>query len=85
MSKQKVKAREMIHWKENTDRTLGDEKRRKRRKRERKKERKRKKKKLVEGLLHSDVVAIMAPVRCPMAPAYPGIAGGTFCEVLVHG
>ena len=37
------------------------------------------------GLSHSDVVAILAPVHCPMVLAYSGIAGGTFCEVLVCG
>ena len=35
--------------------------------------------------MHSDAVAILAPVHCPMVLAYLGITGGTFCEVLVHG
>src|SRR5258707_15295280 len=61
-------------------------KRRKRRDKEsRVEERKRNKKKLAVGPSHSGAVAILAPVHYPMIPAYLGIAGGTFCEVLVHG
>ena len=51
----------------------------------RKKINKKKQEKLVVGLSHSGAVAIPAPVHYPMVLAYSGIAGGTFCEVLVCG
>ncbi len=44
-----------------------------------------KRRKLAIGPSHSDAVAITAPVHCPTVPAYLGITGGTFCEVLVCG
>ena len=57
----------------------------KRREKESRVEEKKKQEKLAVGPLHSGAAAILAPVCCPMVLAYLGIAGGTFCKVLVRG